>query len=118
MKFRELARVVVIMAMAMAAVSATAFAEPVKVATEASFPPFSKTEADGSYTGFELDLGNAGCKRAGLECQWVKQDFDGMIAGLLAHKFDMIFSSMSIKPEREKVADFSIPYYTDKYVFY
>ena len=116
MKFRELARVVVIMATA--AVSATAFAEPVKVATEASFPPFSKTEADGTYTGFELDLGNAVCKRAGLECQWVKQDFDGMIAGLLAHKFDMIFSSMSIKPEREKVADFSIPYYTDKYVFY
>ena len=107
MKFRELARVVVMMATA--AVSATAFAEPVKVATEASFPPFSKTEADGSYTGFELDLGNEVCKRAGLECQWVKQDFDGMIAGLLAHKFDMIFSSMSIKPEREKVADFSIP---------
>ena len=66
MKFRELARVVVIMATA--AVSATAFAEPVKVATEASFPPFSKTEADGTYTGFELDLGNEVCKRAGLEC--------------------------------------------------
>jgi lysine/arginine/ornithine transport system substrate-binding protein len=30
----------------------------------------------------------------------------------------MIFSSMSIKPEREKVADFSIPYYAGKFVFY
>ena len=116
MKFRELARLAVILATA--AVTASAFAAPVKVATEASFPPFSKTEADGSYAGFEIDLGNEVCKRAGLECEWVKQDFDGMIAGLLARKFDMIFSSMSIKPEREKVADFSIPYYTDKYVFY
>ena len=40
MKFRELARVVVVLLAA--AVSASAFAEPVKVATEASFPPFSK----------------------------------------------------------------------------
>ncbi len=93
-------------------------ADKVKVATEASFPPFSKTEADGSYTGFELDLGNEVCKRAGLECEWVKQDFDGMIAALLAKKFDMIFSSMSIKAEREEVADFSIPYLTSKFVFY
>lgn len=86
-------------------------AETVTLATEASFPPFSRTEADGSFTGFELDLGNEVCKRAGWECQWVKQNFDGAIAALNARKFDIIFSSMSIKPEREKVADFSIPYY-------
>jgi lysine-arginine-ornithine-binding protein len=92
--------------------------EKVKVATEASFPPFSKTEADGSYSGFEIDLGNEVCKRAKLDCEWVKQDFDGMIAALIARKFNMVFSSMSIKPEREKVADFSIPYYAGKFVFY
>ena len=86
-------------------------AETLTVATEASFPPFSKTEADGSYTGFEIDLGNAVCERAGLTCKWVKQDFDGMIAALLAEKFDFIFSSMSITPERAKVVDFSLAYY-------
>jgi lysine-arginine-ornithine-binding protein len=93
-------------------------ADRVRVATEASFPPFSKTEADGSYAGFEIDLGNEVCKRADLDCEWVKQDFDGMIAALLVNKYDMVFSSMSIKPEREKVADFSLPYYSDKAVFY
>jgi lysine-arginine-ornithine-binding protein len=91
--------------------SIAAAAEKVTMATEASFPPFSKTEADGTYTGFELDLGNEVCKRAGFECTWVKQDFDGAIAALQAKKFDIIFSSMSIKPERQKVADFSLPYY-------
>jgi lysine-arginine-ornithine-binding protein len=117
MKLGQTARLAV--ALAAIALSASAFAaEKIKVATEASFPPFSKTEADGTYTGFELDLGNEVCKRIGVECEWVKQDFDGMIAGLLARKYEMIFSSMSIKPEREKVADFSIPYYTDKYAFY
>jgi lysine-arginine-ornithine-binding protein len=92
--------------------------DTVRVATEASFPPFSQTEADGSFTGFELDLGNEVCKRAGLTCEWVKQDFDGMIAALLAGKFEMVFSSMSIKPERQQVADFSLPYYSGKYQFY
>jgi len=92
-------------------------AEKILVATEASFPPFSKTEADGSITGFEIDLGNAVCERAGLECEWVKQDFDGMIAALLAGKFNMIFSSMSITDERKKVVDFSIPYYDTPYRF-
>lgn len=85
--------------------------EKVRVATEASFPPFSKTEADGSFTGFELDLGNAVCERAELDCEWVKQDFDGMIAALLANKFEFVFSSMSITDERKKAVDFSLPYY-------
>ena len=95
-----------------------ASAEPLVVATEASFPPFSATEADGSFTGFEIDLGNAVCAAAGFECTWVKQDFDGAIAALNASQFDLIFSSMSIKPEREEVADFSIAYYTGPSAFF
>ena len=87
-----------------------ALAEPLTVATEASFPPFSQTEPDGTFTGLEIDLGDAVCAAAGFECTWVKQDFDGAIAALNAGQFDMIFSSMSIRPEREEVADFSIPY--------
>jgi lysine-arginine-ornithine-binding protein len=94
-----------------------ASAETIKVATEASFPPFSKTEADGSITGFEIDLGNAVCEKAGLQCEWVKQDFDGLIAGLLAGKYNMIFSSMSITEERKKAVDFSLPYYDTPYRF-
>ena len=92
--------------------------EKLTVASEASYPPFSKTESDGRITGFEIDLGNAVCERAGLDCEWVKQDFDGMIAALLARKFNFVFSSMSIKPERRKVALFSTPYYNENYRFY
>jgi lysine-arginine-ornithine-binding protein len=92
--------------------------DKVTVATEAGYPPFSKTEADGSYSGFEIDFGNAICARANLDCEWVKQDFPGMIPGLTAQKFDFILSSMSINEERMKVALFSIPYLSDKFRFY
>src|SRR5262245_64990665 len=100
MLIRRLARLAVVGAAITLAAAAYA-ADKVRVATEASFPPFSKTEADGSFAGFEIDLGNEVCRRADLDCEWVKQDFDGMIAALLVNKYDMVFSSMSIKPERE-----------------
>lgn len=98
--------------------SQAAAARDVTMATEASFPPFSQTEADGSYTGFEIDLGNAVCEHLEWNCTWVKQDFDGAIAALLANKFDIIFSSMSIKPERAEVADFSLAYYATPTAFF
>ncbi|RKF07525.1 amino acid ABC transporter [Oceaniradius stylonematis] len=94
-----------------------AAAEKILVATEASYPPFSQTEADGSYSGFEIDLGNEVCARIEAECEWVKQDFDGAIAALLADKFRMIFSAMSITDERKKVADFSLAYFNVKDAF-
>ena len=95
-----------------------AMAETVTVATEADYPPFSKTEADGHYSGFEIDLGNAVCAKAKLDCTWVKQEFAGMIPGLMARKFDMIFSSMSITPERAAAGLFSKPYLADQFRFY
>lgn len=110
MRFNLFAAAVIAVA-GFAAPASFAAADTVRVATEASFPPFSKTEADGTFSGFELDLGDAVCAKAGLECEWVKQDFDGMIAALLAGKYDFVFSSMSITEERQKVVDFSIPYY-------
>ena len=95
-----------------------ALADKVLLASEASFPPFSKTEADGRITGFEIDLGNAVCAAAKLECEWVAQDFDGIIAALVAEKYDVIFSSMSITAERQASFDFSLPYYNSPTKFF
>ena len=50
------------------------------------------------------------CKRAGLECKIIAQDWDGMIPGLKAGKFDVIMDGMSITDERKKEIDFSKPY--------
>jgi ABC-type amino acid transport substrate-binding protein len=57
------------------------------------------------------------CQRAKLDCEWVKQDFDGLIAGLIAGKYNFIFSSMSITDERKQAIDFSLPYYDTPYRF-
>ena len=72
-----------------------------------SYAPFESKAADGSLVGFDIDLGNAICKELKVTCKWVESDFDGMIPGLKANKFDGVISSMTVTPAREKVIDFS-----------
>lgn len=83
----------------------------VRIAVDVPYEPFEYKKPDGTLTGFEIDLGNAVCEQANLKCEWVVQAWDGIIPGLLARKYDVIFSSMSINEERKAKVAFSEPYY-------
>ncbi len=94
-------------------VAPTAFAKDWKTVTigmEGAYAPWNLTDSSGKIVGFEVDLAHDLCKRAGLECKIIAQDWDGMIPGLQAGKFDVIMDGMSITPARLKTIDFSSPY--------
>jgi octopine/nopaline transport system substrate-binding protein len=82
----------------------------VTIALEGSYEPWNLTLPGGKLGGFEPELAVNLCARAKLQCTLVAQDWDGMIAGLQAGKFDVLMDAISITPEREKVIAFSRPY--------
>ncbi len=98
-------------AAAIALFSTQAMAEKLVIGTEGAYPPFNNLESDGTLTGFDVDIAKALCEEMKADCTFVAQDWDGIIPGLIAKKFDAIVASMSITEERKKQVDFSKKYY-------
>ena len=82
----------------------------IRIGVEGAYPPYSQTEADGTVTGFDIDIANALCAEMGAKCTLVKQDWDGMIPALMARKFDAIIATMDITEERKKKIAFTNKY--------
>jgi polar amino acid transport system substrate-binding protein len=84
--------------------------EVLRVATDATFPPFEYTEG-GKRVGFDVELIEAIAKVLNRKVEWTDIDFKGLIPGLLAKRFDVAASAIYITDERKKVVDFTDSYY-------
>ncbi len=85
--------------------------ETVVIATTADYHPFNFTNDDGEIGGLEREMGDELCRRAGLECEWVVNEWETLIPHLRAEDFDAILAGMSITQERDERIDFTQPYY-------
>ena len=87
--------------------------KPLRVGTDATFPPFEQTAPSGEKSGFDIDLVTAIAKHTGIPKLDIQQvPFGQLIPGLQADHIDLAASAIYITPERAKVIDFSQPYFS------
>ncbi|MFN0113451.1 MAG: transporter substrate-binding domain-containing protein [Paracoccaceae bacterium] len=95
----------------LAASTGLASAQTVRLGTEGAYPPYNFINDAGEVAGFERELGDELCKRAGLTCEWVTNEWDSIIPNLTSGNYDAIIAGMSITAERDEVIDFTQDYY-------
>lgn len=100
-----------IIALALAGLAGAAVAADLRVGLNPAYEPFESKTATGEIVGFDVDIANALCEQIKRKCVFVESEWDSIIAGLQAKKFDVVISSMSITPERARVVDFTKRYY-------
>ena len=103
--------VIVTSALVAACLSCFGGSDIVKMGTEGAYPPYNFINDKGEVDRFERELGDELCRRAGLECVWVTNEWDGIIPNLVAGEYDTIMAGMSITEERDEVIDLTQPYF-------
>jgi len=83
-----------------------------RVSTDANYAPQSYfDEQTKTWTGFDIDVAYEVGRRLGVQVEFVTPDWSAITAGNWARRWDVSIGSMTITPEREKVLDFTPPYY-------
>ena len=80
------------------------------VATSPDFPPFESLEG-GNVVGIEVDILNKVAEKMGMELDIQQMDFDSVIPGVQAGKFDVGMSGITVTDKRKENVDFSSVYF-------
>ena len=103
----------VVLSLSVFGLASIANSQTIRIGTEGAYPPWNNLNSAGDLEGAEIDFGNEACKRMGVTCEWVTQDWDGIIPALLQGKYDIIIAGMSITEERKEKVNFTTGYMTD-----
>ena len=81
------------------------------VGSDTTYPPQEYIDTTTNKpAGFDIDLITAIAQRMGLQVHVVTTSFDTIIDSLVAKRFDVVISAVSVTPAREQKVDF-VPYF-------
>ena len=104
-------KVILILTMALLLMPNVGQSETLKVGCDKNFKPFEFKVINGNYIGFDIDVLDIIAKDLGLTYELVPMEFNQLIPALQSKTIDMAVAGMSITSEREKIIDFSHPYF-------
>jgi polar amino acid transport system substrate-binding protein len=80
------------------------------IGVDSTYPPMESINSSGQFVGFDIDMGNMIAKDLGKKAVWKTIVFSNIFNDLNKDDYDIIISSVTITPQREKIDDFSVPY--------
>lgn len=80
-----------------------------KIGTDLTYPPYNYFAEDNKPAGFDVELMTALAKAANLKAEFLDTRFENLIIGARGGQFDVIASTLYVKPDRAKQIDY-IPY--------
>ena len=86
-------------------------AEKYTVASDCTWPPMELLDDQKQPTGYSVDYIKEAAKAAGIDVNVQNVAWDGIFGGVATGKCDIVASSTTITPERQKQFDFTVPYY-------
>jgi ABC-type amino acid transport substrate-binding protein len=92
-------------------VLAAAQAPVLRIATDATFPPFHFLDESKEAIGFEIALARLVAEREGFLPQVLVLPYEDLLSGLDAEGHHLVAATTGITPEREKIYLFSRPYF-------
>lgn len=85
-------------------------AKKIRIAIDLAVPPYGMKDEKLTSIGSDVETAQLLAKSLGLELEIVPTNGANRIPFLQTDKADIVISSLSVTPEREKVIDFSVPY--------
>jgi ABC-type amino acid transport/signal transduction systems, periplasmic component/domain len=81
-----------------------------KIGVDGAYPPYTYIDKDGTFHGIDVDSARWIAKDKGFAVEFQAIEWDGIIPALQAGKIDMVYSGMTITPERQEQVNFTTPY--------
>ena len=80
------------------------------IALEGNWAPWSFHDDDDTLVGYDVEVGKAIAEKLGVKATFVEGDWDGLLAGVEAGRYDMVINGVDITDSRKETYDFSTPY--------
>lgn len=80
------------------------------VAMEGTWAPWTYHDESDALVGFDVEVAQKIAEKLGVTATFAEGEWDGLLAGLDAGRYDIMVNGVDVTPERSEKYDFSIPY--------
>lgn len=84
------------------------------VAMEGTWAPWTYVDENGDLVGYDVEVARAISEKLGVEASFTTGEWDGLLAGLDAGRYDIMVNGVNVTPDRAEKYDFSVPYAYDR----